>query len=146
MDLAKDAGPLIKQVLGVLPQMMFLLLPIFALILKVFYLFSKRYYMEHLTVALHSHAFLFVTLLLAAFLSFLHDKLMGSYEGTAAAIEFLAIALLIWAPIYLFLMQKKVYKQGVFLTVIKFGVVGTSYMMLLGFTTLIAFIWGLATL
>jgi len=57
-----DTRPLTQQVISKLPQLMFLLLPIFALLLKIMFVFSKRLYMEHLTVALHSHSFIFFTL------------------------------------------------------------------------------------
>jgi hypothetical protein len=139
----QDAGPLIKQILSVLPQAMFILLPIFALMLKLFYLFSKRYYMEHLTVALHSHAFLFVVLMLAAALPVLDSSLGANYSSF---IETVSICLAIWVPLYLFIMQKKVYKQGLFITCVKFCLIGISYIILLSFTIFIAFFWGLAKL
>lgn len=142
----KDASPLIKQILGVLPQMMFVLLPIFALLLKVFYLFSKRYYMEHLTVALHSHAFIFVSLMLLALLSTLQESLVANYGTLASLIDNVSLVLLLWIPIYLYIMQKKVYRQGHLMTSIKFALLGFSYFMLLAFTSIIAFIWGLAQL
>src|SRR3546814_7156605 len=50
--------------LGAMPATLFVLLPVFALMLKVAYIFKRRLYMEHLLVALHSHAFLCLTLLL----------------------------------------------------------------------------------
>ncbi|MFT4926971.1 MAG: hypothetical protein ACI8WB_003071 [Phenylobacterium sp.] len=142
----QDASPLIKQVLGVLPQMMFFLLPIFALLLKIVYLFSKRFYMEHLTVALHSHAFLFVVLLLLALLSTLGEFLAITEPAAAEVIEITALLLLLWTPLYLFIMQKKVYKQGFMMTTVKFAMVGVSYMVLLSLTTAGAFFWGLANL
>ena len=44
---------------------MFIVLPIFAALLKIMYIdFSNRLYMEHLTVALHSHSFIFLTIFL----------------------------------------------------------------------------------
>ena len=57
-NLIKDA------VLGALPSTLFVLLPLFAVLLKVLYVFKRRLYMEHLIVALHSHAFLCLSLLL----------------------------------------------------------------------------------
>ena len=39
-------------------------MPLFALLLKIFYIFKRRLYMEHLIVALHSHSFIFLSLLL----------------------------------------------------------------------------------
>src|SRR3546814_4700084 len=50
--------------LGAMPATLFVLLPVFALMLKVAYVFKRRLYMEHLLVALHSHAFLCLALLL----------------------------------------------------------------------------------
>jgi len=141
-----DARPLVKQVLDVLPQIMFLLLPIFAVLLKIIYLFSKRFYVEHLTVALHSHAFIFIVLILTTLLSSLHDTLNADYETLAASIEYLAGALIVWVPLYLFIMQKRVYNQSYFFTGFKFIIIGVSYFTLLGFATVIAFIWGLASL
>src|SRR5690606_22145099 len=62
--LQKDPDRLKDAVLSALPSTLFVLLPIFALMLKVAYLFKRRLYMEHLIVALHSHAFLCLALLL----------------------------------------------------------------------------------
>lgn len=140
----QDATPLVNQVLGVLPQMMFFLLPIFALILKIFYLFSKRFYMEHLTVALHSHAFIFVVLMILAIVSSFYQYLPVEKQTALDISEGIVVTLVIWMPIYLFLMQKKVYRQGIFMTLCKYFVVGITYVMLLITATLIAFFWGLA--
>jgi hypothetical protein len=52
------------QLFASLPQALFLMLPLFALLLKLFYVFKRRLYVEHMIVALHSHAFLFLALLL----------------------------------------------------------------------------------
>ena len=57
-NLFKDA------VLSAVPSTLFVLLPVFALMLKLLYVFKRRLYMEHLIVALHSHAFLCLALLL----------------------------------------------------------------------------------
>ena len=142
----KDAGPLIQQMLGVLPQVMFFMLPIFALLLKFFYLFAKRFYMEHLTVALHSHAFIFVNLTILNVLSVLFDYLQPTSPDAAGVVENIMVAFVIWVPVYLLLMQKRVYKQGVIFTLIKFGVVGLSYIMLLVASMVVTLLWGLTKL
>ncbi len=142
----QDAGPLVKQMLGLLPQMMFFLLPLFALLLKVFFIFSKRFYMEHLTVALHSHAFMFVVLMMMAMLSTLYENIYQTYPDAGDMVENIVVGLSIWVPIYLFIMQKRVYKQGYFFTFVKFGMIGFTYIMLLSFTAMVAFFWGLAQL
>ena len=106
----------IDKLLGALPQMMFLLLPLFALLLKLFYVFRKRFYTEHLIVALQSHSFLFLAFLLLLLVSVSSDPLAAVWSGGADTVrtvaKWTAIIIGIWIPIYLFFMQKRVYKQG----------------------------------
>jgi hypothetical protein len=141
---SSDPTPLIKEAISKLPQLMFILLPIFALLLKIFYLFSKRLYLEHLTVALHSHSFIFFCILLLQLLDFGQSYLDKSFSFLSSIAAFLNTILLIWIPIYLLLMQKRIYKQGKFLTTIKYMLIGLSYSFLIIFTGITAFIWGLA--
>jgi len=138
-----DTGPLIEQVIGKLPQLMFILLPLFAVLLKIMFIFSKRLYMEHLTVALHSHSFIFIVVLLSEMLDLLDEYLAVTSPNLAGFVSVVAGGLLLWIPIYLFIMQKKVYKQGYFFTLVKFSIIGTIYSMMILVTGLIAFIWGL---
>jgi len=138
-----DTGPLIEQVIGKLPQLMFILLPLFAVLLKVMFIFSKRLYMEHLTVALHSHSFIFIALLLSEMLDLLDDYFVATSPGFANFFGVVAGGLLVWIPIYLFLMQKRVYKQGKFFTLVKFSIIGTIYFMMIAVTAVIAMIWGI---
>ncbi len=142
-----DTNRLINEVLGKLPQLMFVLLPIFALLLKVIFIFSKRLYMEHLTVALHSHSFIFVSSLSIDLLDVAHDhvKALGGGFATVAAsiLGFIGFALLIWIPIYLFIMQKRIYKQGYIFAFFTYGFVGIIYFILMALTTVVAIVWGL---
>jgi hypothetical protein len=138
-----DTTPLVQEAIGKLPQLMFILLPIFALLLKIMFLFSKRLYMEHLTVALHSHSFIFFTVLLVELLDVFSDYSETTISSLTGTIDFIAAALMIWLPVYLFIMQKRIYKQGYFVTFLKYSFIGIIYMMLIGFTGVIAFIWGL---
>ena len=138
-----DTGPLVEQVIGKLPQLMFILLPLFAALLKIMYAFSKRLYMEHLTVALHSHSFIFIALLLSEMLDVFVEYLKPTSPDIAGFIEVVSSGLLVWIPIYLFLMQKRVYKQGKFFTVIKFSIIGTIYTVMITVTGIIAVVWGI---
>jgi len=99
--------------------------------------------MEHLTVALHSHSFIFIALLLSEMLDLLDDYLEPTSPGFANFFGVVAGGLLVWIPLYLFLMQKRVYKQGKFFTLLKFGVIGTIYMAMIGVTAIVAMIWGI---
>lgn len=141
---ASDPTPLIKEAVSKLPQLMFVLLPIFALLLKIFFIFSKRLYLEHLTVALHSHSYIFFCILLLQLFDFSQSYFDKNFSTIASIAAFFSTILLIWMPVYLFLMQKRVYKQGIALTTIKYLLIGFLYTNLIIFTGLAAFIWGLA--
>src|SRR3546814_18749131 len=66
--------------LGAMPATLFVLLPVFALMLKVAYIFQRRLYLEHLLVALHSHASLCLTLLLV-FLTMARQRWLAPAAG-----------------------------------------------------------------
>ncbi len=119
---------LFEQFFSVAPQTLFVLLPLFALLLKFAYFFKRRLYMEHLIVALHSHAFiaLWMILTIAAF-TLVEVVAWGWLQST---LEFVGAVLWIWLPLYLLLMQKRVYRQGWIMTLLKFGVLGIAYVVL----------------
>ena len=141
-----DPSKLIQQAISKLPQLMFILLPVFALMLKVMFIFSNRLYMEHLTVALHSHSFIFLTILLLGVLDKVKDLSDVAVPILSGITSVVSMLLAIWLPIYLFLMQKRIYRQGVIMAVFKYMIISTLYLMLIGFTALIAFVWGLTNI
>ena len=121
--------------LGAIPTALFVLVPLFALLLKVLYLFKRRLYMEHLVVALHSHAFMSLELLLI--FGMLGVQRIMPADSFLADVTSLVIGLLIaWIPVYLLLMQKRVYAQGWSMTLLKFFVLGTVYSILLSLAIL----------
>jgi hypothetical protein len=133
-----EANPnLIKdKVFDVLPATMFVLLPIVALLFKFWYLFAKKYYIEHLIFALHNHSFLFVMLFISLLLGMLAGWLEPDGEGrVTTAVAWANIAIGVWVPVYLLVSLKRVYQQGWGMTVSKFGLIGFSYMLLLGLAT-----------
>ena len=129
----KDPRRLIEAVFSRLPWTLGLLMPVFAVLLKIVYIFKRRLYMEHLMVALHSHAFIFMSLLLLAILAMLKKWALASAPGAEWVISLLRDAVWIWLPIYLFLMQKRVYRQGWFMTTIKYSMVGICYTIIITF-------------
>lgn len=126
-----DPRHLVAGIFSVLPQTLFVLMPLFAVLLKIVYIFKRRLYMEHLMVALHSHAFIFLSLLLIALLSLLKGAVPAG--GLRSIVSLAQAGVWTWLPIYLLLMQKRVYRQGWFLTTFKYGLIGISYLVLLGF-------------
>lgn len=138
----KDPNLFKDAVLKAVPSTLFVLMPIFALMLKITYALKRRLYMEHLIVALHSHAFLCLSLLVMFVVMSLEDAVAPRAGGLFTLAETL---LWIWMPLYLLLMQKRVYGQGWILTVLKYCVLGLCYFVLLSlgaaFTVLASLVW-----
>jgi hypothetical protein len=129
---------------SVLPQTMFVMIPLFALLLKLFYVFRRRLYMEHLIVALHSHAYLFLTVLLGVLISALSSWVAPHAAWASRPLTWLEWVLVLWVPAYLLIMQKRVYRQGWPMTVLKFWCVGWCYLWLVIAALSIAAVLGLA--
>ena len=138
-NLMKDA------LFGLLPQVLFVMLPLFAVLLKIAYLFKRRLYMEHLIVALHSHAFLAMSIILLLLTSQLRAW-VDSSGFVDSLLGWIELLLWLWMPLYLLLMQKRVYMQGWIMTLLKFGVLGMIYMLLLSFALMMASLLSLATI
>ena len=135
-EIAANPDLIKEKVFEVLPATMFVLLPIVALLLKFWYLFAKKYYVEHLIYALHSHSFIFVAALVMLLFSELAEWLEPSGSGNLTSVsEWLNIAFGFWIPVYLFLSLRRVYQQGWLMTTGKYVMIGSSYMVLLGFTS-----------
>ncbi|MCX7512737.1 DUF3667 domain-containing protein [Frateuria hangzhouensis] len=122
---------MITGIFSLLPQAMVVMIPIFALLLKLFYVFRRRLYMEHLIVALHSHAFLFLALLLVGLLSLLSAWLQPYAGWASSGLSNVGAVVLCWMPVYLLIMQKRIYRQGWPMTLLKYWCVGWCYFWLL---------------
>ncbi|MEO8999703.1 MAG: DUF3667 domain-containing protein [Rhodanobacter sp.] len=129
---------------GVLPQTMFVMIPLFALLLKLFFVFRRRLYMEHLIVALHSHAYLFLSLLLGVSLGALSSWLAPHAAWATHPLYWLEWGLALWIPVYLLIMQKRIYRQGWPMTLLKFWCIGWCYFWLLLFALTVAAALGMA--
>jgi hypothetical protein len=141
----QDPGLFKDAVLSAVPSTLFVLLPVFAFLLELLYVFKRRLYMEHLIVALHSHAFLCLSLLLV-FLAMAAREWLAPASGVLHwLLGLVEVALFAWMPIYLLLMQKRVYGQGWTMTLVKYCVLGFSYTVLLSLgaaiTILASLVW-----
>ncbi|MBB3062130.1 DUF3667 domain-containing protein [Microbulbifer rhizosphaerae] len=128
----RDPNLLKDALFGAIPSTLFIALPFFALMLSLLYLFKRRLYMEHLIVALHSHAFLSLALLLIVILFDLRAWLTEPHTLPQALFNLALLALAMWMPLYLLLMQKRVYQQGWLATSLKFTALGVGYLILIG--------------
>ena len=127
----RDRHQLIASAISVLPQTLFVLMPLFAVLLKIVYIFKRRLYMEHLMVALHSHAFACMSVLLIVLLGLLLGWASTGAPWAVPILKLLRAAAWIWLPVYLFLMQKRIYRQGWIMTTLKYWIVGTCYTVIL---------------
>lgn len=141
----KHPDRLVNQMLAKAPQVLFVLLPVFALLLKLMFLFKRRLYMEHLIVALHSHSFLSLSILLIAALSALAALLPEGSAGLrlVGLVEGLAWA---WIPLNLLIAHKRIYRQGWFFTLLKFSMIGLCYTVLISLGMVLNVVLSLATL
>ncbi len=139
-----DSSRYKDALLGAVPSTLFLLLPLFAVMLKLAYAFKHRLYMEHLIVALHSHAFLCLDLLLVFGVIAL-DRVVAPDSLADGLLRLAEVLLFAWMALYLLIMQKRVYRQGWFMTLVKYCALGFCYCILLGIgiglTALLSLVW-----
>ena len=135
----------IERLVGNAPQAMLLMLPFWALLLKLCYPFSKHYYIEHLAVALHTHAFLLLSFMMltitdssATWLSTLFD-----YPWIDELASYAENILLMWMVAYLLFTQKLFYQQSWPMTLFKFFICSFIYVFLIAAAFLALVVLGL---
>jgi hypothetical protein len=102
---------LTRNVAHDIPKIMFVLLPLFALFVGFFYSRKKYFYVQHIIFSLHFHSFVFILLMLESLVErwLPMDKLW---------LTILALTLLI-IFIYLSAALRNVYRQALWLSIIK---------------------------
>ncbi|MEH6421095.1 DUF3667 domain-containing protein [Pseudomonas sp. CGJS7] len=129
--LSKEPWRYVSALLSAIPSALFLMVPLFALLLKLAYLGSGRGYLEHLAIALYSHVYLCLSIL-AIFVLMLLSAAIAPHWSAFGWISGIGIGLLwAWMPIYLLIMQKRVYGNGWPLTLLRYSVVGSLYFILM---------------
>jgi hypothetical protein len=135
-----EGGRLFQEFLAAVPSALFVLMPVFALLLKLVYLGSGRSYLEHFVVALYSHAFLLLMLLVLFVLS------ASESIGTPGWLRGLGYAAVwIYVPIYLLLMQKRVYGRGWISNLVRYCIIGCIYFVLVSLATVYAALIGISS-
>jgi hypothetical protein len=140
-----DPNRFLGQVFSLAPQTLFVMLPLFALMLKCFYIFKRRLYMEHLIVALHSHSFLCLAILMLVGINAVQGAVpeASSWQWFLGLVNFL---MWWWIPIYLLIAQKRIYRQGWIMTLIKYCMIGFAYSILISLGIVANMIFSLASL
>jgi hypothetical protein len=118
-----------------IPKMMFVFVPMMALVMLILYWRPRRYYVEHLVFFLHSHAAIFLLLLIQALLGWVAFWLAWStFRGWVIAI------ISLYSVWYVYRAMRVYYGQGRVLTLAKLCVVGFTYMIGFAFTLLVTLI------
>lgn len=111
-----------------------LMIPILALIQKLVYIRSGHFYVEHLVLTLHNHAFMIFVVFIGGLLGFVEESqipVVNSLFGLMGS------AVYIWMWIYLFLSLKNYFQQGYAITLLKYSVATILYGFTLGIGVLL---------
>ncbi|MFZ6694613.1 DUF3667 domain-containing protein [Stenotrophomonas acidaminiphila] len=115
----------VQAFLTALPGALFFLMPVFALVLRVAYAGRRIGYLEHLVVALYSHAWLMLVLL-ATFLTLGVTGAIGNTVVNAIG-DCILVALWLAVPVYLLWMQQLVYGGRGWATLARYVFIGGIY-------------------
>jgi hypothetical protein len=138
--IGRDYERVFQAFLASVPTVLFVLMPFFALLLKLVYLGSGRAYLEHLVVALYSHAFLLVMLLAMFLLTTLEgDGLVAWLRGLGYTAVWIAI------PVYLWRMQRRVYGGRWWSHALRYLVIGTVYFVMVSTALVFAVLIGVSS-
>jgi hypothetical protein len=110
-----------------IPAMMLCCIPLFAFILKILYVRKGRFYVEHLVYALHIHTFLYVSVIITSLAVMGANRTVPALGGWITGVMVCAIV------VQIFLSIRRVYKQGWFMTMMKFLFGGLVYCVILVF-------------
>jgi Protein of unknown function (DUF3667) len=119
-------GLFISTLFNNLPYMMLCCIPLFALVLKVLYIRRRIFYIDHLIYALHIHSFFYTGIMLIVFITMGLNRVMpGAIAGWIIALLWIAFV------VQIFLSIRYVYRQGWFLSTLKFFTGGFAYLIVL---------------
>src|SRR5436190_22379264 len=127
-------GYFIATLFSNLPYMMLCCIPLFALVLKVLYVRRRIFYIDHLIYALHIHTFFYVGIMLIVLATIgLNRVAPGPIAGWIIALLWITFV------VQIFLSIRRVYRQGWFISTLKFFTGGFIYLIVLFFALAAAF-------
>jgi len=109
-----------------LPYMMLCCIPLFAFVLKILYIRRHIFYIDHLIYALHIHTFAYTGIMLIVLATIgLNRAVPGPIAGWTIALLWIAFV------VQIFLSIRRVYRQGWFISTLKFFTGGLVYVVVL---------------
>jgi len=119
-------GLFITTLFSNLPYMMLCCIPLFALVLKILYLRRRIFYIDHLIYALHIHTFFYTGIMLIVLATMgLNRAIPGTIAGWIIALLWITFV------VQIFLSIRYVYRQGWFISAVKFLFGGFVYFFVL---------------
>jgi len=129
-SMIEDPSEFFRGYLEYITVFILLMIPLLALIQKLIYIHSGHFYVEHLVLTLHNHAFI----ISIVFVNSLIDLVNGSrIPIISSAFGYLGAAIYIWMWVYLFLSLKNYFQQGYDITLLKYLTTTILYGFTLGF-------------
>jgi hypothetical protein len=109
-----------------LPYMMLCCIPLFAFVLKLLYVRRRIFYIDHLIYALHIHSFFYTGIMLIVLATMgLNRAIPGTFADWVIALLWITFV------VQIFLSTRYVYRQGWFISTLKFFTGGFIYLMVL---------------
>ncbi len=127
-----------ERVVHNIGRALFVFLPLMAALMKLLYWRPQRYYLEHLLLLIHNHAFAFL------FLSIY--MLATHWIGSNGLVDVLFLVATWYLVRYLYRSMKLVYGQPRWLTLLKFAVLGCAYLVCGAFMLFATAFYSAATL
>jgi hypothetical protein len=119
-------GLFISTLFSNLPYMMLCCIPLFAFVLKILYIRRHIFYIDHLIYALHIHTFAYTGVMLIVLATIGLNRLVPRpIAGWTIALLWIAFVMQI------FLSIRRVYRQGWFISILKFLFGGFVYLIVL---------------
>ena len=129
-SMIEDPSEFFRGYLEYITVFILLMIPLLALIQKLIYIRSGHFYVEHLVLTLHNHAFI----IFIVFVNSLIDLVNGSrIPIISSAFGYLGAAIYIWMWVYLFLSLKNYFQQGYGIILLKYLTTIILYGFTLGF-------------
>ncbi len=119
-------GLFIATLFSNLPYMMLCCIPLFAFVLKILYVRRHIFYIDHLIYALHIHTFAYTGIMLIVLATIgLNRVVPGAVAGWTIAFLWIAFV------VQIFLSIRRVYRQGWFISTLKFFMGGFVYLIVI---------------
>lgn len=114
-EVTADPASFFLSTLEYFPIFMLLMMPILALIQKILFYRARRFYVEHLILTLHNHAFIILAFFLGLLVGLVEDLQINLLSATFG---YLGSAISIWMLVYLYLSLKNFFHRGFVLTML----------------------------